>query len=68
MTPTADTHDKKMPASANRLTQEQKERIIAAAGRHKNNPDFIKSGQEQVAEYRRQLQEQLERELTDEGK
>ena len=54
--------------SGNGLTQEQKERIIAAAGRHKDNPDFIKSGQEQVAEYRRHLQEQLERELADEGK
>ena len=49
------------------MTDEQKRIALAAAGRHRNNPDFIESGREQVAEYRRQLQEQLERELADEG-
>ena len=50
----------------NGLTDTQVAELLAAAGRHKNDPEYIERGREQVAEYRRQIQEEYEHELAEE--
>lgn len=47
---------------------EQGYTVRAAIGRHKNHSDYLKRGEEGIAEYRRMIQEELERELAKEGK
>ena len=44
------------------LTDEQIARLRAAAGSRKDDHEYMESGRQQVAEYRRQLQEEWERE------
>lgn len=56
--------DRTVPRT-NGLTEERK-RLLRAAGRHKNNPEYIERGRQGVAEYRQQLQEELEHELAEE--
>ena len=48
------------------LTDEQIADLRAAAGSRKDDHDYMESGQRQVAEYRRQLQEEWEREYGNE--
>ena len=69
--PTPDTAPPAAPTTVfhpNGLTDEGVKRLLAALGRRKNDPEYLQAWEEGAAEYRRQLQEELERELTAEGK
>jgi hypothetical protein len=50
----------------NGLTDEQVKELLAAAGRRKNDTDYLKQWDEGIAEYRQRIQEELERELSEE--
>ncbi len=52
---------------SNGLTDEQVKELLAAAGRYKDDPGFIERMLEGVAEYRRQIQEETERDLAAEA-
>ena len=52
----------------NGMTDEQVRYALAALGRRKNDPEYLRRLEEGVAEYRRTIQDELERELADEGK
>ena len=52
----------------NGMTDEQVRYALAALGRRKNDPEYLRRLEEGVAEYRRTTQDELERELADEGK
>lgn len=52
----------------NGMTDEQVRYTRAALGRRKNDPGYLQRGEEGIAEYRRMIQEELERELAEEGK
>ena len=60
-TPTVTVHP-------NGLTDEGIARMLAALGRRKNDPEYLRRGEEGVAEYRRLIQEELERDLAQENK
>ncbi|MBC8143724.1 MAG: hypothetical protein H7Y38_20025 [Armatimonadetes bacterium] len=45
------------------LTDEQMAALVAAAGRRKNDRHYLDTWEDDVAEYRRQVQEEYEREL-----
>lgn len=49
----------------NGMTDEQLRYALAALGRRKNDPEYLKRGEEGVAEYRRLIQEELERDLAE---
>ena len=50
------------------MTEEQVRYALAALGRRKNDPEYLRRLEEGVAEYRRTIQEELERDLADEDK
>ncbi len=50
----------------NGLTDEQVKELLAVAGRRKDDPAYVARLLEGVAEYRRTIQEELERELAEE--
>ena len=52
----------------NGQTEEQVQGMLAALGRRKRDPEYLKRWEEGVAEYRRQIQEEVERDLAAEGK
>ncbi|WP_395094552.1 hypothetical protein [Armatimonas sp.] len=52
----------------NGMTDEQVRYARAALGRRKNDPEYLRRLEEGVAEYRQKIQEELERDLADEGK
>lgn len=52
----------------NRMTDEQVRYALAALGRRKNDPEYLRRLEEGIAEYRKMIQEELERDLADEGK
>lgn len=49
----------------NGMTDEQVKELLAAIGRRKNDPGYLKRWEEGVAEYRRRVQEEWERESTE---
>ena len=51
----------------NGQTDEQIAAMLAALGRRKNDTEYLKMWDEGVAEYRRMIQEELERELSEES-
>ena len=54
------------PAPAdNGMTDERWEEILAFIAKHKNNTGYFERGREQVAEVRRQIQEQAERDFNE---
>jgi hypothetical protein len=63
----APTQTDKTPRT-NGMTEEQVLYALAALGRRKNDPEYLRRLEEGVAEYRRTIQEELERDLADEGK
>ena len=52
----------------NAMTEEQVRYALAALGRRKNDREYLRCLEEGVAEYRRTIQEELERDLADEDK
>ena len=52
----------------NGMTDEQVRYALAALGRRKNDPEYLRRLEEGVAEYRQMIQEELERDLADEDK
>jgi len=64
-------HDKQAAPAAplrdNGLTDEGVEKMLSAAGRRKDDPGYIERMMAGVAEYRRQIQEEVERDLTAEA-
>lgn len=50
------------------MTDEQVRYALAALGRRKNDPEYLRRLEEGVAEYRQMIQEELERDLADEDK
>jgi hypothetical protein len=48
----------------NGMTDEQVRYALAAAGRRKDDPGYIQRGEEGIAEYRKNIQEEAERALT----
>lgn len=63
----APTQTDKTPRT-NGMTEEQVRYALAALGRRKNDPEYLRRLEEGVAEYRQTIQEELERDLADEGK
>lgn len=60
------TPEASAPASRpNGLTDEQVRDLLAAAGRRKHDPDYLNRLLEGVAEYRRDIQKEVERELAE---
>ena len=53
---------------SNGMTDEQIRYALAAIGRRKNDPGYLQRGEEGIAEYRKMIQEELERDLADENK
>ena len=52
----------------NGMTDEQVHYALAALGRRKNDPEYLRRLEEGITEYRKIIQEELERDLADEGK
>ena len=52
----------------NGMTEEQRRYALAALGRRKDDPEYLRRLEEGVAEYRQMIQKEMERELADEGK
>jgi hypothetical protein len=50
---------------ANGMTDEQVRYARAAFGRRKNDPEYLRIWEEGVAEYRKKIQEELERDLNE---
>ncbi|HVK03177.1 MAG TPA: hypothetical protein VM490_06860 [Armatimonadaceae bacterium] len=49
----------------NGLTDEQVSELLAAAGRRKDDPGYLKRLREGVAEYRREIQKEVDREMAE---
>jgi hypothetical protein len=57
------TMDNSAQIRPNGMTDEQMRYALAAAGRRKNDLDYLKRGEEGIAEYRKVIQAEADREL-----
>ena len=65
-TPAASEAEANRKPRPNGMTDEQVKNALAAFGRRKNDPEYLRRLEEGIAEYRRIIQEELERELAEE--